>query len=190
MAKSSIENGIKVAEETFKALKDDWDKLSNTFKFCLLSGGLSITAGWLIKPSVLFLHFYVFRYGFALGVQELSFILFFIFVCVIPALSIIWVGIKIMYFRWRYPIGKLGDRFIFSSIEGTVFIHDHKHKSIRWVESAKTALDLGYYPSVWLESIQGSKRIQKEISDPGIINLDKYRLKHGIRTRGQPFKKL
>lgn len=181
---------LKTAQQFMDFLKDDWGKLPNSFKFCFTSGLLLIGATWLIKPSGYVPQFSLFHHSYFVTLQSASFLVFTVLVIIVPIVLWLAVQVKILYYRRRYPLKKVGTQegFLFQQIHDAVFLIDRKRKKIYWLESAKTAYDLGYYSSMWFDMIQRSKTIQAVVNGDKGINIDDFHLGHGIRTRGEPRK--
>ena len=174
-------------KDALEILKKDWDSLSNFPKFCYVVCAFLLVATWLFKGNtystkVHHHHAYV-MHGMFHNIQSTTYFLFIVFLLVLPLGYFLIIWLKILYYRRVYPLDKLGEDYHFQNIEGAVHLFDRKKKLIRWVETSKTAYDLGYYQSMWAETIQRKNYI---MSGAKGMNLDEYQLGRGIRTRGKP----
>ena len=167
---------IHVLEEIVK----DWKRLSNFLKFCYLTASFILLATWSVKVDDK-------PYTQLIGLG-----FFLLYIALLPILNWAWIHIfKMNWYRWRYKISKLDERFVFGKIGDAIHLIDLKRKVIRWIENPTTGYDLGYFPSAWTKATADFNSFSDTIKiNTRKIDLNEYKIKRGIRTRGKPGIKL
>jgi hypothetical protein len=174
----------KAAKEAMAIVARTWDKLPSILKYSYATCAIMLIAIWIIKPgdnSV---------WGELLGTvitsKRICFGIIVLFGVVVPLLNHGYVRSKILIYKQLYPIEKFGKNLCFAKLGDAIFIIDREQKEIRWIENARTAVDLGYYPYAWTEAIPINDPAQSTPQGTDTINLKDYKRKAGIRTQGIP----
>jgi hypothetical protein len=176
-------------DDTLKGLeiiKKDWEGLPKFLKYCYISGGLSLIAAWLLKSIEDQFCIPIYKHKIATTMSKTSFSVFLLIAVAMPAFYWVILHLRIFYYRRRYPIERLHRDFAFCKLGPAIHIIHFKRKEIRWIENPSTAYDLGYYPSAWTHKHEFTSFNDKIQIGPGIIDLNEFRIKPGIRTRREP----
>lgn len=166
---------VSALTQAINLIKEDWSRLSNFLKYCYTIAFAILFATYLIKINNKEL------------VHIIGFGLFLFFIVIMPFLNWIWVHlIRLTWYRRQYPVKEHGEEFIFVEVVGAIHIIDLKKSEIRWIENPITAYDLGYYPAAWTEAQKIHNFTEKITVNSKIIDLNKFRINRGVRTRGKP----
>lgn len=184
-------------EEIAKRLelfKKEWADLVPAARYSIIFSIIFILIIWLEK--VLDLSFFksIYNFSFTPSLENVYFamanlIIFAIFILVL--LDRGYVNLKILYYKWRYPLKRLNKDFYIVSFQGRVCLLDIKKKEIKWIKSFKTALDLdfiGEWTSIDKDITLPSSLVNTTFltKDGENINLRDFKYVDGIHTQADP----
>lgn len=175
-----LECGIIMSEskrkpsEFVELLSHDWGRLSSAVKYLFLSSLFVLLTIWIVDRQ----HSLISSVDSALIAVAIVFALAFVLPLIIWLYSIS----RILFFRKRYPVAKMGLDYKFIIESGAVCVVSEREgvfrrKHIRWIDNPRTLYDLGFSP-YWKSFMHHKSLIQ--LANAGYI------IKRGLRTNGRP----
>jgi hypothetical protein len=177
----------------FEFLKDEWNYLVPAARYSLIYGFLLMLLVWIDKS--LDINFYNSTFTFNNYNPKLFFLLFNLFlllIFIILVLERLYINLRIIYYRFKYPLRMLNKNYFLANIGGHVYLFDEIRKELRWVKNWQTALDLDFvdeWTNIKNISILAPRVLVQGrfITKNGMnIRLIDYKYVNGIITQGIP----
>lgn len=180
--------------EFWAAIKEEWNKLVPAARYCLIFGAIFVITA--ITDNYFKIDFYralISEYP-NLSFLHIIFLLGILFIFTpfpILLLTRLYVDLKIIFFKIKYPIKSLNKDFYIVSFNQTAYLIDDFRKEIRWIQSWQTALDLdfvGEWTNINADLTQPNSLINTNFftKTGKRINLRNYKYSTGLHTQGAP----